>query len=515
MSYYSIGIGGTGARCIESLIYLCVLGLDVRSVSELEILLVDQNKACGNVEQVQKVLELYVQSREILQTSRGVDKIFCLSLKPYVDENSSGSMVWSPFPEDKTFVEYLELDGQSGKVRKLTPIQEQVLSLFSTPEEKKIELKEGFKGHPNIGSVIMGLETEKAFFDNGFFGKMKKNIKESEVNKVFVFSSVFGGMGAAGFPRLGTHFKKSYSSMPHFNLGGGLLLPYFSFNNPNNGYKGAYARAEDFMLVSKESLKFYSKEWQNCYDAIYVVGDDFLDGVNREFKASGRLQKNPAHYIELMTALGAFNFYASNEEVKGLKKLTRTYEDSIFFRDMPHSGLQRKMLYFTSFALAFQVFYKTITRDPERFRDYRKNYRWYVRHFMNNDLELLRDDDTADLNVINSMIEHYFKWLENIHECDDNGKQLRLLREKMFSDLDLENRQRDILFYFKGEPLASRKPSAKQGFSYTRFIEILNSNLVSPDNSKLKPVSKLTDLLYKTSVKFCNENYNLKSEGAE
>src|SRR5688500_17784526 len=64
MSYYIIGIGGTGAKCVESLIHLCAAGL-MPSDDELHAFFVDPDTSNGTLQRAQTLLTQYQNCRRL------------------------------------------------------------------------------------------------------------------------------------------------------------------------------------------------------------------------------------------------------------------------------------------------------------------------------------------------------------------------------------------------------------------------------------------------------------------
>lgn len=56
MSYYMIGIGGTGAKCLEAFIHLCGAGL-LKDSQPVKIVYVDADVSCGNLQRTQKAAD--------------------------------------------------------------------------------------------------------------------------------------------------------------------------------------------------------------------------------------------------------------------------------------------------------------------------------------------------------------------------------------------------------------------------------------------------------------------------
>jgi len=505
MAEYAVGIGGTGSLCLESLVHLCALGLHGDEVPDLKIFIIDQNESCGNVERVKELTSLYMKCRDYLQIGKKEEQVFISDIKCYPEERNTNSMVWVPYREPGALFKHFILGN------KATREQKKILSLLCSQEEKDISLEEGFKGHPNVGSVVMALQVEEAFRGERYFGPLVSEIMDRLANgvKMFVFSSLFGGMGAAGFPILGQKLKRVFEEDEGFNLGGMPLLPYFGFKKGTE--KGAHARTEDFLLVCKEALKYYAEgnQWTKYYDALYILGDDFLDKLDRDFHSHGREQSNPSHYIEMMSALACLQFLSKEEAIYGLRKLTRKKRKDVFFKDLPDEKILEHILFFTSFSIAFGLFYKMII-DP-RFEGYRKNFRWYCRHFK--DRELIEQTDKERLRTVSDFTQKHLNWIKDIHHTEAGGKKIKLFRDNLFEDTDPENKLRDLLYFGESaeeRDLAPLYPRTGKDWAFTDLLEIMNSNGIKINDNKTKPVAKFVDLLYKSVVVFCQRNYNLK-----
>jgi hypothetical protein len=74
MSYYLIGIGGTGARCMESFIHLNGAGL-LKDNQAVNLLYVDADVSCGNLTRTQQTVELYAKVKNYVLVTRGFLKM--------------------------------------------------------------------------------------------------------------------------------------------------------------------------------------------------------------------------------------------------------------------------------------------------------------------------------------------------------------------------------------------------------------------------------------------------------
>ena len=66
--YFVLGIGGTGMRCIESLIHLCAMGMF--DDTEIHLLALDTDKNNGNFSRLKEVKEAYVNSKNLDKANR-------------------------------------------------------------------------------------------------------------------------------------------------------------------------------------------------------------------------------------------------------------------------------------------------------------------------------------------------------------------------------------------------------------------------------------------------------------
>src|SRR5687768_3042836 len=61
---YIIAIGGTGARCLESVVYLAAMGL---FENPLHLLMIDPDQDNGNVNRTRKVIPMYHELQRCVQ----------------------------------------------------------------------------------------------------------------------------------------------------------------------------------------------------------------------------------------------------------------------------------------------------------------------------------------------------------------------------------------------------------------------------------------------------------------
>ena len=108
----------------------------------------------------------------------------------------------------------------------------------------------GFKGNPNIGSVVLN-----QIFDSEEFGAIVNSFSDGD--EIFIISSIFGGTGASGFPMLLKSLRTSdkFTNSALINkaiIGAVTLLPYFKVAGSNDETKEI--KSGTFISKAKSSL---------------------------------------------------------------------------------------------------------------------------------------------------------------------------------------------------------------------------------------------------------------------
>ena len=287
MSYYAIGIGGTGAKCLESLIHLAAAGM--MPDGDLHLLFVDPDTSNGSRARVEETLANYVGCKDRLEL--GQTDLLKTKIVP------ADPILWTPFKETNPslnrFFHYENFrDSPAGKL----------FDVLYSRSEKESTLEEGFRGHPSIGSAVMAKTVDLAK-DDVWSTFRKKIADDDEGAKVFLAGSIFGGTGASGFPTIAQIVKDALD----VKLGGALLLPYFKFMDDGDNGK-LKAKSDEFLMNTQTALKHYHL-WNQTgvYDAVYLFGDESRTDV--ENALGGPEQKNAPHFIELYAALAAIDFF--------------------------------------------------------------------------------------------------------------------------------------------------------------------------------------------------------------
>ena len=288
---YVLAIGGSGARVLRSLVMLLAAGVEPNA--KIIPLIIDPDSGAGNLSQTIELLKLYTQIREEAQVDNA-DPLVTFST-PIEMLPGAGYQVQLDQIAGTKFREYVDLGvAMSGSSQAL------LRSLFSK-ENLDLEMTIGFKGNPNIGSIVLGqFEGSDAY--KRFFSELQKG--DITKKSIFIISSIFGGTGASGFPSLLKSLRSSTTLVSQMRMGALSLLPYFNLeNNASSAIDSA-----TFYAKTRAALSYYTENIiKNAdIDDFYFIGDKSPNSYSNS--DGGQTQRNQAHLVELAGALSIIHF---------------------------------------------------------------------------------------------------------------------------------------------------------------------------------------------------------------
>lgn len=406
MSCYVIGIGGTGAKCVEALMHLCAAGL--LPDEDLYAVFVDPDRSNGSLERAETTLQQYAKCKSL---QLGKTEIFKTPLTIAEPD------VWSPFGDDAR----PRLD-DFFKYHTLKVTDESAAHLFDilyNDEEKQTSLQEGFRGHPSIGAAVMAATLRLGDGEpwETFRDKIKQDIGGGALSKVILVGSIFGGTGASGLPTIARliHDELSNSGRGGVRLGGVLVLPYFSFD-PVKG-ESMRADSDKFLLSTQAALKYYHQQADlDVYDAVYLLGDESLSPV-RQPSIGGRMQRNEPHYMEMYAALACLDFFIRGRDAQDYYMLARDTTDRLGWGDLPYGDdrltLSRKIDHLARFAFAYlSTYHPALESINQTGQGYAAP--WYVNFFERRPGINLRDAMGKELQDVKAYCETFLLWLAHI-----------------------------------------------------------------------------------------------------
>ena len=341
---YIFGIGGTGSRVIKALTMLLASGctLDNRFDTVVPIM-IDPDTSNGDLNRTKDILKLYQEIRNQVDVP---NDFFKQEIKTVTQlSNNSNNVKLENFHfklddvDQNTFGNYIGFDSLSEDYQN-SKDDKNFTKLFYSSKNLDSNLNVGFKGNPNMGSVVLN-----QFIESKDFKKFCQTFNTGDA--IFIVNSIFGGTGAAGFPLLLKNLRGN-SNMPNFpkisksNIGNITYLPYFALN------KKAAINSDSFEDKAKIAIDYYNRTIinQNELEAIYFVGD--MGNTNHfKYADGGKKQENKAHFLELAGALSVMDFcdnvgkFSQTTEVKEFGIVNNT--NNISFGDLDISN-QKKLI---------------------------------------------------------------------------------------------------------------------------------------------------------------------------
>lgn len=326
---FAIGVGGTGAKCIEALVHLHGCGLltdQDGNPARLGVFLVEPDQQSALLVRAQTAINRYVAMRRAV--GRNSDQFARAELRDYGQ--------WSPLT---TSSGALSLDQVFPKAVLRTQAAG-VAALFDClfpPEEQSADLEVGFRGRPPIGSAVMSRISLDKEAQVGQWQQMLSDIQTAagsgEAPLIHLFGSVFGGTGASGVPTLGQLLKNwlKQQGLTSIQVQASLLLPYFDFEGMADDDTGVHAESRNFQLNTDAALQYLRTSGRACFDRVYLVGSDIK--ARYGFSIGGTSQSNAAHVVELLAALGVCHPGSSSNGYAHV--LSRSEPQSMSWEDLP------------------------------------------------------------------------------------------------------------------------------------------------------------------------------------
>lgn len=332
---YVFGIGGTGARVLRSFTMLLAAGVEI-GADEIVPIIIDPDAANADLTRTVALMNHYRALRASLTFAGGNPSTF---FRKELSRILANYTLRINDTDDKTFRQFIDLSSMD------KPTQAMMRMLFS---DKNLgsSMDVGFKGNPNIGSVVLNQIVSSSDFQD-----FANNFEEGD--KIFIISSIFGGTGASGFPlllktlRTGTSFPNN-DLINHAEIGAITILPYFKLKNDDESEIDSCT----FISKTKSALAYYEHNISRngSANALYFLADDVTNTY--ENNEGGSAQRNDAHLIEFLAATALVDF--SNKQHAdtvhkelGLRDLTGSATFADFYdyqRSLLFAPLTRFML---------------------------------------------------------------------------------------------------------------------------------------------------------------------------
>lgn len=323
---YVFGIGGTGSRVLRSFTMLMAAGVGT-GMDEVVPIIIDPDAANADLTRTVALMDAYRAVRSHLHFTEKNESGFFRQEMSRRLANYTLQIKDTGYKTFRQFVDLPSMDKGSQALMKM---------LFS---DKNLDssMDVGFKGNPNIGSIVLNqLSASKGFTDfaNGF----------GQQDKIFIISSIFGGTGASGFPlllktlRTGTAFP-NHALINKAEIGAVTILPYFKLKHD----KKSAIDSSTFISKTKSALAYYEDNIsRNGYiNALYFLADDVANTYDNH--EGGTAQRNDAHLIEFLAASAIVDFCGKTHTGTSNKELgVKDIGEAVTF-DTFHDGQKRQL----------------------------------------------------------------------------------------------------------------------------------------------------------------------------
>lgn len=431
MNVYIFAIGGTGARVLRSLTFCLASGMKcIPDGTNFIPMIIDYDKTNGDKTRTKKNLTLYSDIRRYAYNGVTPDRdernFFMPEIKFLSDvgiiEGRNEVAVERSYEykfgigeanQTGTFAEYMgyrDMMGASSLTKDLLASLYNDEPTTSSMSELNLDLSVGFKGNPNIGSIIFENIREDAEF------RRFLNTFDPANDRAFIISSIFGGTGSSGFPRIVDAIH--YSGIAGFDtalVGAAIVMPYFKVNTP----AGGAINSNIFNSKQKSALSYYQKpddHNKSLYQkltACYFIGDD--EATNLPYSEGSDDQTNDAHIVELLAALSIIDFVSADrnaltadaghsQKEYGLAD-TPTAIENIQLKHFTRADRTKYFDYLTRMALSFRYFEEHVLTD-----DIRSNEAYYS----DRGLGLADKLDDGMYKHLEDFITDFDEWLDEL-----------------------------------------------------------------------------------------------------
>lgn len=310
MKLYLFGIGGTGSRVLRSLIMLLASGVKINA-TEIIPVIIDADKSLGDLDDVNKLLELYTSISDRITFNSNVKSDF---FKTKINLEAVKNDILLPLErvDDLTFKDYIGYNELNDNEKAFT-------SLLFSESNLNASMEVGFKGNPNIGSVVLNQFPDSI--------KLKELLSTfAQGDRIFIISSIFGGTGASGFPLLAKNLRNLSATVnnseyvQNAKMGAISVMPYFDVKPSAD----SEINSDTFISKTKAALKYYYRNVTET-NVLYYVGDKIRNQY--ENCEGGKDQQNDAHIVELISALSIIDFMDIDDKTLEDKRKPTIYKE--------------------------------------------------------------------------------------------------------------------------------------------------------------------------------------------
>lgn len=186
-----------------------------------------------------------------------------------------------------------------------------VISICFTKEEQEKELKGGYYGKANIGSITSDILIYQGIYQMINICKdIEDGLKAGDNLDVVIICSSFGGTGASLGINFGEYLRETFVEREKLHIHCIHIQPYFSFPNPDEddkwqmNYKQFYAKSATVVTILGQKKGFIKtgNEKNAVFDSFYYLGQEVLDSIS-DTNAAVDKQDNRIHLVDMLVSL--------------------------------------------------------------------------------------------------------------------------------------------------------------------------------------------------------------------
>lgn len=419
---FVFAIGGTGERVLRSFTMVLASGAPTFDNYEVFPIIIDYDTDNADKARTVNLLQNYaaVHDAAFTQHSAASDlkgqsgQFFAAKLRN-LHGLDNYVFPFHPATEHEKFREHIGYDQLAGETLGTAKL---LTSLYDESKrsdtELNLDMTVGFKGNPNIGSVVF-----HTINNTDEFAAFRARFQPESGDKVVIIGSLFGGTGASGIPEI----VKAIDGMKNdAKIATILVLPYFA---PMERKDGAI-QASRFNSKTKAALSFYKDSGlMDKIDKIYYVGDPYPTVI--PYSEGGKDQINNANFVELIAAMMIEHYVAGrNADKKEFKFspdaniVVRQGQKSgqrLFIYDFDPITIDKVMNHLVELAISLKLFHDEIQSKKSSNKDFFK--------YLNLDTAVGKDENGEKSNKLRQLCaaleQFYFKYQAWLKEIDFEG----------------------------------------------------------------------------------------------
>ena len=314
-------IGGTGERVMKSITMLMAAGMSTNGYTVIPVI-IDPHLDLDEKTNLQTLNDKYIAINKSLKKDENAPIGFFNSEMQLIGNiNTQTNNVNKEAGDDRPFSEFLNV-GNLGK----NSLNNYLVQTLYTTDSLNSRLSVGFRGNPNVGTVVL----EEMLSGASWYDAFKNHCGQDD--RVFIISSIFGGTGASGYPLLERKIRdtKDSQTVSKVFMGAVTVLPYYGLSDAKKN--NSKIDSANFKTKAKAALAYYENTVKS--DLLYYVGESELQAYHENDE---KKQEDKANFIELVAASALFDFL-KRERPKERQYLTRAIKEDVPSIDLSTAG---------------------------------------------------------------------------------------------------------------------------------------------------------------------------------